>query len=566
MNAVILLCLAILILIMMAMILGRSQAVQRIGTIGIVLVVAIGGASLYGFLKSSEFAEEQYVNMYTLSLGNVYSYMQELESNEEIYSYNSDETMEEASTVVGDALPTIAGEKESSSYLDMTLVRKDDAGIYYECYRDGQSKNFWSSTEDTALKLIAASIKKQTATCAKLSDGNFLLAVTDKTRVAPSYAIVTEVSAKPLNSYIRHLKLQYFILSLFFLAAGMALASFAIGLQEREIRKMIRLVSQVAEGRKDWSSLKTDNKPLLRESTEMHTLQSALWQIASNIEWMNYSKYKMLQAYYRFAPKQIEKILHRETILDVGPLDRVTTEAALAFVSFAEEEDLPEREYLRTMVRNYAHLGEVRKEYDGILISGSSDLSTVKLMFHEETRKALDFGIKLVTGGITDDSLGEAFILLHRTKFVYGVAGDEEQAFTYVHSNEMKVLDRYVDDLRTMGVRMVVTDYVYEVIEKEVSSRYIGYIESADYTFKLYEILDAHSSDERQKRLELKPKFQKALGLFYKSDFYLARNLFSEILRSCPTDEVAKWYLFLCENSLNNEDLDNQSFALFSQK
>ncbi len=566
MNAVILLCLAILIIIMMAMILGRSQAVQRIGTIGIVLVVAIGGASLYGFLKSSEFAEEQYTNMYTLSLGNVYSYMQELESNEEIYSYNSDETMEEASTVVGDALPTIAGEKESTSYLDMTLVRKDDTGIYYECYRDGQSKNFWSSTEDTALKLIAASIKNQTATCVKLSDGNFLLAVTDKTRVAPSYAIVTEVSAKPLNSYIGHLKLQYFILSLFFLAAGMALTAFIVGLQEREIRKMIRLVSQVSEGRKDWSALKADNKPLLRESTEMHTLQSALWQIASNIEWMNYSKYKMLQAYYRFAPKQIEKILHRETILDVGPLDRVTTEAALAFVSFAEEDNLPEREYLRMMVKNYAHLGEVRKEYDGILISGSSDLSMVKLMFHEETRKALDFGIKLATREITDDSAGEAFILLHRTKFVYGVAGDEEQAFTYVHSNEMKVLDRYVDDLRTMGVRMVVTDYVYEVVEKEVSSRYIGYIESGEYTFKLYEILDAHSSDERQKRLELKPKFQKALGLFYKSDFYLARNLFSEILRSCPTDEVAKWYLFLCENSLNNEDLDNQSFALFSQK
>ncbi len=565
MNVVILLCLAILLIIMLAMILGRSQAVQRIGLIGIVLVAAIGGASVYGFLKSSEFAEDQYINLYTVSLGNVYSYMQELESNEEIYSYNSDETMQEASTVVADALPSIAGEK-NSSYIDLTLVRKDDSGTYFECYRDGQSKNFWSNTEDTALKLIAASIKKQSATCVRLSDSNFLLAVADKTRVAPSYALVIEVSAKPLNSYVNHLKLQYFVLSLFCLAAGMALTTFVVAMQEREIRRMIRLVSQVAEGRKDWAALRADNRPALRESTEMHTLQSGLWQIASNIEWMNYSKYKMLQAYYRFAPKRIEKILHRETILDVGPLDRVTTEAALAFVSFAEEEDMPERDYLRMMVKSYEHLGAVRKEYDGIIISGSSDLSSVKLMFTEETRKALDFGIKLATREITDDSVGEAFILLHRTKFVYGVAGDEEQAFTYIHSNEMKVLDRYMDSLRTMGVRMVVTDYVHEVIENEAASRYIGYIESGEYTFKLYEILDAHSADERQKRLDLKPKFQKALGLFYKSDFYLARNLFSEILRSCPTDEVAKWYLFLCENSLNNEDLDNQSFALFSQK
>ncbi len=564
MNVIIIFCLAVLLVIMAVMIFHRSQAVQRIGTIGLTLVLAIGGASLYGFLKASEFAEEQYEKMYTLSLGNVYSYMKELESNEEIYSYNNEELLKQSASAADDALPAVTN--SDLSYMDMSLVCKDETGTYYECYNDGQNKTFWNDVEDKALDMIAVSIKKQAAICRKTSDGNFLLAITDKTRVAPSYAMVVKVSAKAMNTEIRHLKLQYAVLSLFFIAAGMALTGFVVAMQEKEIRRMLRLVSQVAEGRKNWDSLKADNKPVLRESTEMHTLQSGLWQIASNIEWMNYSKYRMLQAYYRFAPKQIEKILHRETILDVGPLDRVTTEAALAIVSFAEEDSLPEREYLRMMVKNYMRLGEVRKEYEGVIISGSSDLSTVKLMFNEETKKALDFGIRLAAHEDQNDGAGDAFILLHRTRFVYGVAGDDEQAFTYVHSNELKALDNYVEKLRNIGVRMAVTDYVHEVIEKDTVTRYIGYIEDTDYTFKLYEVLDAHPADERQKRLELKPKFQKALGLFYKSDFYLARNLFSEILRSCPTDEVAKWYLFLCENSLNSEDLENQSFALFSQK
>lgn len=79
MDNVILLCLVILLIIMIAMIFSRSQAVQRIGLTGLVLVLSIGGASLYGFLKSSEFAEEQYEQMYALSLGTVYAYMQELE-------------------------------------------------------------------------------------------------------------------------------------------------------------------------------------------------------------------------------------------------------------------------------------------------------------------------------------------------------------------------------------------------------------------------------------------------------------------------------------------------------
>ncbi len=564
MNFIILMCLIILLIVMVAMLRGRAQATQRIGAIGIILVLTIGGASLYGFLRAAEYAEQQFEEKYVLAMGSVYSYMEELESNEEIYSFNSDEALKEASTVVNDALPAV--EDQEDGYLAVDLVKSDDTGNYYESYEDGQDKNLWDSTKEVAKNLIAKSVTNQGCAVAKLSDDNFLLAVTDNTRVSPSYAMLVKISSKPLRDSLESLKLQYAVLSVFFLAAGMALATVVVKLQEREIKKYIRLVTQVAEGKKDWTSFKVDYKPILRESTEMHTLQSAIRQIASNIDWMNYSKYKMLQAYYRFAPKQIEKILHRETIMEVGPLDRVDTEATLAFVSFSEDEDLTEKEYLRQMVENYSNLGEVRKEQDGIIIAGSSDLSTVKLMFNKETKRALEFGTRLVMKESMDDVAGDAFVLLHRTSFVYGVAGDEEQAFTYVHSNEMKVLDRYINDLRNMGVRMVVTDYVHEVVGDDVATRYIGYIESAEYTFKLYEVLDAYSVSERKRRVELMPKFKKALGLFYQSDFYLARNTFSEILKSCPTDEVAKWYLFICENCLNNQDVNQQSFAIFSQK
>lgn len=564
MNILILICLAVLLIIMIAMLGGRSQAIQRIGAVGIVLVLTIGGASLYGYLKAAEYAEQQFEEKYVLAMGGVYSYMEELESNEEIYSFNSDDSLKEASEIVNSSLPAVEGQEDG--YLAVSLVRSDDTGNYFESYQDGQDKDLWDSTKKVARNLITKAITNQGCAVTKLSDGNLLLAITDNTRVSPSYAMLVKISAQPLKDSLGSLKLQYAVLSIFFLAAGMALASVVVKLQEREIKRYIHLVTQVAEGKKNWNSFKVDYKPILRESTEMHTLQSSIRQIASNIDWMNYSKYRMLQAYYRFAPKQIEKILHRETIMEVGPLDRVTTEATLAFVSFSEDETLTEKEYLRQMVQNYSNLGEVRKEQDGVIIAGSSDLSTVKLMFNKETKKALEFGIRLVMKEFQDDVAGDAFVLLHRTSFVYGVAGDEEQAFTYVHSNEMKVLDRYVNDLRNMGVRMVVTDYVHEVVGNDVATRYIGYIESADYTFKLYEVLDAYSITERRKRVELMPKFKKALELFYQSDFYLARNTFSEILKSCPTDEVAKWYLFICENCLNNQDVNQQSFAIFSQK
>ena len=42
-----------------------------------------------------------------------------------------------------------------------------------------------------------------------------------------------------------------------------------------------------------------------------------------------------------------------------------------------------------------------------------------------------------------------------------------------------------------------------------------------------------------------------ALKLFYQSDYYMARNAFSELLKTNSTDELVRWYLFESERLLN---------------
>ena len=66
---------------------------------------------------------------------------------------------------------------------------------------------------------------------------------------------------------------------------------------------------------------------------------------------------------------------------------------------------------------------------------------------------------------------------------------------------------------------MAVTDAVYEVVEKDAACRYIGFIEEGDYSFKLYEVLDAYPARERRRRIEANGKFQEGLSLFYRDDF-----------------------------------------------
>ena len=566
MNILIIVSALVLLNISIILMLGRSQGLQRVGSVLLVLTLAIGGASAFGYYQAREFGLDQYADMYKLSYEGCYSYMQTLEDNEEIYSYNSDETLESAKSTVESALPVVTEKDTSYSYLNLVLARKDDTGVYLSCYDDLKDDDFWDDQYNTATKLIEKAIRNQKAVSTVMDNGNVMLVITDKTRVAPVYAMVVEVPVKPIKSSFTDLKLHYFILSLVAILVATLITATIIYLQNREFKKLLRVLTKVSEGNADYDVLKQYNTSGKRETKEMRTLRNGLWQIASNVEWMNYSKYRVLQAYYRFAPKQIEKIIGKESILDISPMDRVCIEGTLAFVSYSVDESLPEEEILHTVNKSYQLLGQVREEQDALIISSTSDLRVLQLMFKEKTLKALNFGIKLINREQEEDKINPAFVLLHRTPFVYGVAGDQNQAFTYVHSNEMKVLEKYVEDLKNMGVRMVVTDYVQEIVENETTSRYIGYIQNGDCTFNLYEILDALKAEERQKRIDLKPKFSQALTLFYKNDFYLARNLFSDILHGCPTDEVAKWYLFLCESSLNGQAGNRQSYALFPEK
>ena len=81
--------------------------------------------------------------------------------------------------------------------------------------------------------------------------------------------------------------------------------------------------------------------------------------------------------------------------------------------------------------------------------------------------------------------------------------------------------------------------------------------------YKLYEVLDAYPGLERELRRGYDQRFQEAINLFYHNDFYLARNVFSSLLRACPGDGIARWYLFACEHFFNQEGDAEPDYSLF---
>lgn len=334
-------------------------------------------------------------------------------------------------------------------------------------------------------------------------------------------------------------------------------------LQNRELKNMLRIMRRVAEGKEDLKVLADRGLENEVSSNEMRMLYSGLRQIAADIMRVNYGKYKALQIYYRFAPKKIEQIMGKNSILDVEINEQVNMEATLAYISFNINERLQQNEQLQNINDYYTRLGQYRKKYNGIIFNSSTDLSTIQMMFNDEIKEAIQFGIDMASEEKTDNREQRIFVLLHRTSFIYGISGDDEQTFAFAQSLEMKVIEKYVDRLRRIGIRMAVTDYVHEMLPANTSTRYIGYIQEQGLKFNLYEMLDAYPAGERQERLDSNEKFEEALRLFYQSDFYFARTLFTEILKDCPRDHVAKHYIFQCESCLNEEKKGADRYTLF---
>lgn len=557
MGKLIVVCLAIAI-IFLVMLASRSQALQRFAALELALVLAVSASAYVGCVRSEEFIQREYLDMYGLYAERLSAYLQRLEET------NATPEKDTFMSLLDQAFPVTTKDGESYSCLGAAVVRRTNAGgAYSRLVSVGRHEAVYEAYQSQAQRLLAESLKNQKACSAVTEEGTGLLAVVDTEQIAPSYGIVVEIPLSLLEGRVAGQRADMVRVSALLLAAGTALLALIIYFQGRETRSAVRLMTKMVEGREPWEAGMV-KKGLFGESNEVRALRNSLTQLINNNQRADYMKYQMLQAYYRFAPKQIERLLDKPSILDVEIPGEVQMKGTMAVVSVAMSERFSQQEMVRRLNDNYRQIVQAAK--DGMFLCGNADLSSLSFLFPDAVRQAISFGIDVMTCKEAERAREQSFVLLHHANVVYGVVGDDRQASVYVLSPEMKALGSCCDKLRALGVRMAVTDSVYELAGEELAARYIGFAEKGRYSFKLYEVLDAYPAKERQIRLDTKQKFQEALNLFYQDDFYLARSLFTEVLKENPTDEVAKWYVFLCEKCLDSGTAGGISYGIFAEE
>lgn len=283
----------------------------------------------------------------------------------------------------------------------------------------------------------------------------------------------------------------------------------------------------------------TNEKIPKGRTREINTMYKSVGEIEKRLEETKYSRNKIFEAYYRFAPKSIEKILGKSSITEVSSNDYSRFEATLVLL----DTGLAKKEQLDEMMEK---IGEYQEEGSAVMVSTDSDISKIRLICFENNNESSSLGIDITS------HFDRTAVILHRDEIKYGIVGNESQSQPYILSDDMTILENYLAWLRTMNVKLVCTENVVRKENLSESVRYIGYITHEGKKIDLYENLFAASEADRKGKQDTLAKFQEGLKLYNKRDFYFARNAFTEVFKRNPLDLLAKWYVFACESYLDN--------------
>lgn len=307
---------------------------------------------------------------------------------------------------------------------------------------------------------------------------------------------------------------------------------------------------------------------------ELCRMDHSLQMMCMNLSVWRYESASTIQSYKRFVPEKMAELLERPVAeeIQLGDSRRMVGNVGVFSVGNRAEarNTLEDAAFVDFINHSFGIFHDCVEENHGWMLSSGLRLSAMEALFPDSpadgVRAGLDFLGKIKVRTAEHIPEPRACLILHKASFLYGIAGQEERLFPYLSSSELEFLGGFTQQFDEAGVRIVATEAYWKQLEGcGFTGRYIGFVSAGERSgaYKLYEVLDAYPGLERELRRSYDQRFQEAINLFYHNDFYLARNLFSTLLRACPGDGIARWYLFACERFFNEEGGAEPDYSLF---
>lgn len=418
--------------------------------------------------------------------------------------------------------------------------------------------NLWDKDVTSLIQKIAEGNKTIMKKEGK-SSGNYMVATRDFTQMEPDSLLLAIISQKEMDKRIETAVSVIWEVIFLLMVIITILHMFVFLFFAEKWKKFLEGMQYVAEEKQAYA-----DRPMAEDG--LRSAWAPLDRIGHNMLKLRYERELMYRNYYRFVPKGMEQLLKKTEMADIEIGDNNTVSGCMVHFRMENIKNVSQKDYMDIMTESLTLMHQIREKQEGIFISADGDLLNRKVFFERSTKDALKFAIELYHDHAVKEKLvnTNVIMMLHKADYYYGVSGVEEMLTPYIYCAEEKILDSYRDALADAKLRIVVTEQMFSDVREEFSTRYIGFVSGGAMigSIKLYECLDAYTEEKRKIMIDSDVYFQKALKLFYSNDFYLARNIFNEVLRMNEEDEIARWYLFHCEYHLNKPETE-VAYGLF---
>ncbi len=554
MNIFLIIFAAVFVIVFIILILSSSQALQRFAVLEALLIAFVSvftyfSSTFYGnnVRESTLVATESYLRPVSTMLLEA-EYQFDFESGEDI---DENIMLSNVANYI-QAMPESVDAIDVESIIDSGIYSLTDDRIIYSVHYSKMPEDMYQQIRD---EVYRAKDDVFNSSVSKEIEGKLYFANCSSSDNSPKYVAYAVITTESLETAIRLIVEKVIISALILLAVMTLILGVVLFIQSRELKGLIKRIKRAASGVESWEVLKTRVPGFYVESDDIRTLRMSLNQLVNEEDRYSHRVIEKLKSYHRFTPHNIERIYGGKNILAIDEGDVIDITGVIASVSLSLPRSRGEA-YQKKVAERFKEIIAARDVHNGMTIAVNHDISDVTCFFDGKSEEAFEFGMDVVR-----DS--DSFVMLHKTTVTCGIVGCDKELVQYTPSREINILEKYSEKLRAMGLTMVITDRVKEFIPNSVSTRYIGFIENEGFKYKLYEVLDAYGSSIMQARTATAGKFAEAINLFYQDDFYLARNMFSEILKTDANDPITTWYLFVCENNLNSIKNSN-SYALFA--
>lgn len=374
-------------------------------------------------------------------------------------------------------------------------------------------------------------------------------------RIVPETFLITEVKASGSET------VPWQAAVLLWMAAESLLCVGLVLYQRSRVSSFVQAVKAAVEGEK---------RDTLRCTEDFHAAWVEIQKQLVVLERKRAQQFGHQAAYDRFIPIRFAELLGHHDIGEVaiGEVRRVHGTVIHVLTKQAGASQMEDSTYIYDISALLELFKKEGAEGDGVILPDVNEPGSIRILYENQAKRAVSMvlGVWQQLNRMEDVSarMGATF-LLHDTAYICGVTGTEEQAFPFAAASGMELLKKYTRLLQRAQVRMTVTEEMLPYLREGQKYRYIGYVpgEEKKKVYRFYEILDVYSEKERERRCQMMGKFDQALKLFYQNDFYLARLMFTEILKECPKDPLATRYLFICERMFHMEEAEEITHYLF---